>query len=41
MTDERDDVLMSQLADGERPNDQANDLLLGVVDERPAARRAG
>ncbi|HUT61503.1 MAG TPA: hypothetical protein VNA25_26950 [Phycisphaerae bacterium] len=37
MTDERDEILMSQLADGELPSDQANKLLLGVLDT-PAAR---
>jgi hypothetical protein len=32
MTNERDEMLMSQLADGELPSDQANELLLSVLD---------
>lgn len=37
MTDERDEIRMSQFADGELPSDQANELLLDVLDE-PCAR---
>jgi len=37
MTNERDEILMSQLADGELPSDQANELLLSVLDA-PADR---
>jgi hypothetical protein len=37
MTNEQDDILLSQLADGELPSDQANELLLGVLDA-PAER---
>jgi hypothetical protein len=33
MNNENDEILMSQLADGELPSDQANDLLLGVLDD--------
>lgn len=32
MNNERDEILMSQLADGELPSDQANELLLNVLD---------
>lgn len=32
MNDERDEIMMSQLADGELTSDQANELLLGVLD---------
>jgi hypothetical protein len=32
MTDQRDEILLSQLADGELPSDQANEVLLGVLD---------
>jgi hypothetical protein len=37
MTNERDEILMSQLADGELSSDQANELLLSVLDA-PADR---
>ena len=37
MTNERDEIRMSQLADGELPGDQANELLLSVLDA-PADR---
>jgi hypothetical protein len=37
MTNERDEILMSQLADGELSSDQANELLLSVLDA-PAER---
>ena len=37
MTDDRNEILMSQLADGELPSDQANELLLRVLDT-PADR---
>jgi hypothetical protein len=33
MMNENDEILMSQLADGELPSDQANELLLDVLDE--------
>ena len=33
MNNDNDEILMSQLADGELPSDQANDLLLGVLDD--------
>jgi len=32
MNNERDEILMSQLTDGELPSDQANELLLSVLD---------
>jgi len=37
MMNEDDEILMSQLADGELPSDQANELLLDVLDE-PSGR---
>ena len=37
MMNENDEILMSQLADGELPSDQANELLLDVLDE-PSGR---
>ncbi len=37
MNDERNEILMSELADGELPSDQVNELLLSVLDE-PAER---
>jgi len=33
MTHEQDEILMSQLVDGELPSDQANELLSGVLDD--------
>lgn len=39
MTDERDEILMSQLADGELASDQANELLLGVLDDSPSREK--
>lgn len=33
MNNENDEILMSHLVDGELPSDQANDLLLGVLDD--------
>jgi hypothetical protein len=37
MMNENEEILMSQLADGELPSDQTNELLLGVLDE-PSGR---
>jgi len=37
MSEEKSEILMSQLADGELASDQVNELLLGVLDE-PAGR---
>ena len=38
MTNEHDEILMSQLADGELPSDQANELLLGVLNDADKRR---
>jgi len=39
MTNERDEILMSQLADGELAGDQANELLLNVLDDAAGRER--
>lgn len=41
MMTENDEILFSQLADGELPSDQANELLLRVLDEPPGREKLG